>query len=556
MRWVGKLRAPTTETYRLHVEAYNTSQVELIINGNKRLIFNDFTGLGTTEAMSVDIEFLQNALYDIEVRFAHKIGPHKLTLLWESDTRDLEVIPSSYYYYSLCSENTPFILQVVPDISNATTTTLTPASSIDIKNAIVGVKETQTITARDRFRNLQNHKNDVFKITIIELATGQLQTVTQTSVDLAVYSFEYTLMTVGEYKVDISIQFNGLGSFYALSTSPFYIQCHVTTTDPSKTIITGDGKNNAVAGIVNGFLITVFDEGGNQQQIGGDTVSVTITSTSHTITDKEIFDNNDGTYRVKYELLDASETYLVSVVVNGDTANTKTSTIVVVPNKPDPRKSTLVASSPLTIAADHTFKLQIFDSFSNPIQVFVPTLSHIIGAGQDVYATGVATQQSLGKYDVTFNIPRVIAKQESKCGLYSYQAYILQAGGLVGQYYTNKWFSGNEPYLTKVDTNINLNWGQGDIIPNVAKDYVSVVWKGYLKPVYSEAYTFYCESNDGVRVYVNDQIVIDRLVDSVNDLDTHLEISSTPIALESGKLVPITVMYYETTGNAMIALYW
>jgi Filamin/ABP280 repeat len=136
-----------------------------------------------------------------------------------------------------------------------------------------------------------------------------------------VYSFEYTLMTVGDYKIDISVQFNGLGSYYALSTSPFFVKCHVTTTDPSKTIITGDGKNNAVAGIVGEFLITVFDEGGNQQQIGGDQVSVSITSASHTITDMEIFDNNDGTYRVNYKLLDSSEDYLIQVVVNGDTAN-------------------------------------------------------------------------------------------------------------------------------------------------------------------------------------------------------------------------------------------
>jgi len=38
----------------------------------------------------------------------------------------------------------------------------------------------------------------------------------------------------------------------------------VTTTDAQWTIITGDGKNNAIAGIPNGFLVTVFDGGNNQ----------------------------------------------------------------------------------------------------------------------------------------------------------------------------------------------------------------------------------------------------------------------------------------------------
>jgi hypothetical protein len=58
IEWIGKLRAPTSEIYRLSVEAYNHSQVELIVNGQRRLVYNDFTGKGTTEAMYVDLEFI------------------------------------------------------------------------------------------------------------------------------------------------------------------------------------------------------------------------------------------------------------------------------------------------------------------------------------------------------------------------------------------------------------------------------------------------------------------------------------------------------------------
>jgi len=64
------------------------------------------------------------------------------------------------------------------------------------------------------------------------------------------------------------------------------------------------------------------------------------------------------------------------------------------------------------------------------------------------------------------------------------------------------------------------------------------------------------ESNDGVRVIVNDKVVIDALRDSVTDLDTHLEISNVALPLKAGKMVPITIQYYETTGIAMVALYW
>lgn len=85
---------------------------------------------------------------------------------------------------------------------------------------------------------------------------------------------------------------------------------------------------------------------------------------------------------------------------------------------------------------------------------------------------------------------------------------------------------------------------------------MSIVWKGYLQPLYDQDYTFYVESNDGVRVIVNDKVVIDALRDSVTDLDTHLEISTVAIPLKAGKMVPITIQYYETTGIAMVALYW
>jgi len=53
--------------------------------------------------MFFDVEFTQGTFYDIEIRFSHKIGPHKLQLFWESDTRDLEVIPSEQFYHRLSS---------------------------------------------------------------------------------------------------------------------------------------------------------------------------------------------------------------------------------------------------------------------------------------------------------------------------------------------------------------------------------------------------------------------------------------------------------------------
>jgi len=115
--------------------------------------------------MYVDLEFTRDTFYNFELRYAQKIGPHKLRLFWESDTRDREIIPAKFFYNRLSSTFTPYVLQVLPDISNATTTAL--ASSVDYKDSIVGIKESHLIYVRDMFGNLQNHMDDIFRVTLV-----------------------------------------------------------------------------------------------------------------------------------------------------------------------------------------------------------------------------------------------------------------------------------------------------------------------------------------------------------------------------------------------------
>ena len=168
--------------------------------------------------------------------------------------------------------------------------------------------------------------------------------------------------------MEIKVQPNGVGSFYPLSTSPFNINCQVSTTDTTKTVITGLGWTSAMAGNVATFLVTLYDVGNNQKTIGGDSISVAISSASHpVISDIEILDNKDGTYRVSYLVSDASEVYTVKVIVNGDLANSQTSSVAVVANSPDPWHSTLTATTPVTIDLPVTYSLQVFDAFNNPV---------------------------------------------------------------------------------------------------------------------------------------------------------------------------------------------
>ncbi|MFO8008656.1 MAG: PA14 domain-containing protein, partial [Candidatus Brocadiia bacterium] len=69
-------------------------------------------------------------------------------------------------------------------------------------------------------------------------------------------------------------------------------------------------------------------------------------------------------------------------------------------------------------------------------------------------------------------------------------------------------------------------------------------------PLYSETYTFTTRSDDGVRLWVNGQSVIDNWTDHGPTYD------SGTIALSAGTKYDIQLDYYENGGGAVIELYW
>ena len=67
----------------------------------------------------------------------------------------------------------------------------------------------------------------------------------------------------------------------------------------------------------------------------------------------------------------------------------------------------------------------------------------------NLYSTAAVGTLATGTYTFSYTIPT--GTTASNCGSYSISAYVLMQGGLSGNYYTNKWFSGT-PYLTQVDS--------------------------------------------------------------------------------------------------------
>ncbi|MEH2102761.1 MAG: Calx-beta domain-containing protein, partial [Nostoc sp.] len=120
--------------------------------------------------------------------------------------------------------------------------------------------------------------------------------------------------------------------------------------------------------------------------------------------------------------------------------------------------------------------------------------------------------------------------------------------GLQGQYYDNIDFTNLKQ--TRTDPTVNFNWGDGSPDPSVGADTFSVRWTGQVQAEYSETYNFYTTADDGVRLWVNGQQIINQFVDQ-----SATEYSGS-IALVAGQKYDIKLEYYDNQYEAVSQLSW
>src|SRR5208283_2411442 len=86
--------------------------------------------------------------------------------------------------------------------------------------------------------------------------------------------------------------------------------------------------------------------------------------------------------------------------------------------------------------------------------------------------------------------------------------------GLLGQYYANTFptdpFVGSP--LVRTDAVINFNWNTVSPDPSIPLTDYTVRWTGLVQPLFTETYTFLTTTDDGVRLWVNGQELINEWV--------------------------------------------
>jgi hypothetical protein len=137
--------------------------------------------------------------------------------------------------------------------------------------------------------------------------------------------------------------------------------------------------------------------------------------------------------------------------------------------------------------------------------------------------------------------------------------------GLVGRYYNHPALpvanesvpeftnEGVTLVKTRVDETIDFNWQGNSPAPGVNADWFLVRWEGQVKPQYSETYTFKLIADNGVRLWINNQQIINRWT---NAYSTESQPDTGQIALTANQPVNIKLEYFEAWGLQNIRLLW
>jgi PA14 domain len=117
-----------------------------------------------------------------------------------------------------------------------------------------------------------------------------------------------------------------------------------------------------------------------------------------------------------------------------------------------------------------------------------------------------------------------------------------------GEYFNNTTLSGASA-LVRDDTNLNFHWNEDTPAPGIINaDNFSVRWTRNLD-LPAGPYRFYLTVDDGARLWVNGQLLIDSWKDQ------WVQTYTADLWLPGGS-VPIKLEYYEHTGGAFADLSW
>ncbi len=124
---------------------------------------------------------------------------------------------------------------------------------------------------------------------------------------------------------------------------------------------------------------------------------------------------------------------------------------------------------------------------------------------------------------------------------------LLGGRGLKAEYFRGDELAANERVLTRIDPNIDFNWGQASPVPEMPANQFSVRWSGLLVGPTKGEYQLTVDHDDGVRIWLDGKMTLDKWDKPGTDQ------MMFPMA---GKPRAIKIEYRENITAARIILKW
>ena len=147
-----------------------------------------------------------------------------------------------------------------------------------------------------------------------------------------------------------------------------------------------------------------------------------------------------------------------------------------------------------------------------------PTLAVTVGSDVNTATVrGLDPSTAYTFYVVAFNPTGESGQSNSVNATTTASAPADDGTGLTGIYYDDGGYDipGTDPdvidwstnfrgkIVIRQDAGVNFDWGSGSPVAGIAPDNFSVAWLGSIKPQYTENFTFFTETDDGGRLYID-----------------------------------------------------
>jgi len=369
-----------------------------------------------------------------------------------------------------------------------------------------------------------------------------------------------------------------------IQDSPFVLEVSDGVVVGLQSTAEGVGLAIAEAGVETGFTVQARDIDDNHRSVE-DPVSVVALrdtpavsqagfETPVTLTGVATYEG-DGFYTVRYTPAE-SGTFALSVMVGGEHVLGSPFDLVVSPTYAEgefctayePQLTPVTRTvAPATVGSAHSFVIHSKDRFDNylvagRITGDIGGDKYVVRAlGPQAYAQpirGVVVDNGDATYTATFT-PAVAGPYLVHVWLA--RTYVAETG-LTGEYFSNQWMRGAAA-LTRVDAVVNFDWtslgGADDAAHLVTEGWGaslnSARWTGFVEPEHPEFYTFYVASDDGARLWIGEELLIDALGDGPT-ADGEARSAQTSFRMMPGTLYEVRLDYRQATAEYRVSLEW